>query len=103
MGRWRRSRSTISNSRRPPNNLSRSWCMVTCDGLWVPSQGPKATSHLGRCASDGQVAGDGAWWQFASPGHFLVVMGEPHSGHGERPVLRGKRWFVLLGAALRWC
>lgn len=42
--------------------------MVTWDGLQVPCQGPKATGHLGRCVSDWQVAGDGAWWQSASPG-----------------------------------
>lgn len=43
------------------------WCMVTWDGLWVPCEGPKATSHLGRCISGWQVAGNGVWWQSVSP------------------------------------
>lgn len=33
----------------------------------------------------------------------LVILEEPLSGRGERRALKGKRWFVLLGAALRWC
>lgn len=86
-------------------HLSRgTWCTVTWDGLWVPCQGPKATGHLGRCISDWQVAGNGAWWQSASPGE------DASGGTGratfrvrERHALKGKRWFVLLGAVLRWC
>lgn len=61
--------STITGSRRPLKNVKGgTWCMVTWDGLHVLCQGPKATGCLGRCVSDWQVAGNGAWWQPASPG-----------------------------------
>lgn len=101
-GWWRRSRSTITDSRRPSNILAEApgarWPGTGC-GCLARAQRPLATW--------GGVYLTGKWQVMVLGGSLhllvrmlLVVLGEPHSGYGKGTRWKGSPGLCYLGLRL---
>lgn len=101
-GWWRRSRSTITDSRRPSNILAEApgarWPGTGC-GCLARAQRPPATW--------GGVYLTGKWQAMVLGGSLhllvrmlLVVLGEPHSGYGKGTRWKGSAGLCYLGLRL---